>query len=238
MTLRLFAGAIVTAVLIAAGGSVTVAAPALAETGVSNGQSYTVTLIDVDGHTPSGLGTWAAELGQIDGGDPAVAKAFNDASYASLRWQVDQGYADDAEWRTEITSVVTFTDVTVSELLTGVYFATGAAHPVSYISTVVIDSRTAQPVTLADLFVDQQAGLDVLSEQTKLHLGPQLEQDLSQAAGARPLAENFDSWIPTAAGLEIHYEDYQFVHGLPTITVPWETVRPLLSPDMVALTQS
>lgn len=53
-------------------------------------------------------------------------------------------------------SAVTFRPTAIGEVLTGVYYAQRAAHPVDYVSTVVIDSRTAQPITLKDLFVNEQ----------------------------------------------------------------------------------
>jgi hypothetical protein len=43
---------------------------------------------------------------------------------------------------------------------------------------------------------------------------------------------------PTAAGIELHFTDGQFGHGLPVITVPWPTVSDVLAPDMTALAQS
>jgi hypothetical protein len=48
----------------------------------------------------------------------------------------------------------------------------------------VIDSRTAKRITLADLFSDEQAGLQWLSEQTKL--------------GFAPTEANFAHWIHPA----------------------------------------
>jgi hypothetical protein len=47
--------------------------------------------------------------------------------------------------------------------------------------------------------------------------------------------KNFANWIPTAAGIELHFTDGQFGHGLPVITVPWSTVADVLAPDMTAL---
>jgi hypothetical protein len=55
--------------------------------------------------------------------------------------------------------------------------------------------------------------------------------------GNRPVPQNFANWIPTAAGIELHFTDDQFGHGLPVITVPWSTVSDVLAPDMTALAQ-
>jgi hypothetical protein len=87
----------------------------------------------------------------------------------------------------------------------------------------VIDSRSADPVMLGDLFTDQQAGLRRLSELT----------------GAEPRAENFVNWIPTAEGLEIHFAPYQFGIALPdTKTVSWAALADLIAPTMTGITQA
>jgi hypothetical protein len=39
----------------------------------------------IAGATPDGAGHWHAEVGQLSGGDPAVAEAFNKASDVSAR---------------------------------------------------------------------------------------------------------------------------------------------------------
>ena len=126
----------------------------------------------------------------------------------------------------------------MSELISGLYVHVPSAHPSSYVSTVVIDSRSAKPITLADLFTDKQAGLNRLSEQTKALLpgvsgvGP---TPMADEPGNAPTEANFANWIPTPDGLEIHFADYQFFHGTPTITVPWSALDGLLAPGMDAL---
>ncbi|MEK1110576.1 DUF3298 domain-containing protein, partial [Mycobacterium ulcerans] len=39
----------------------------------------------------------------------------------------------------------------------------------------------------------------------------------------------------TSQGIELHFFDYQFGHGLPVITVTWSALTDVLAPDMVAL---
>jgi hypothetical protein len=97
------------------------------------------------------------------------------------------------------------------------------AHPNSFISTVVIDSRSADPIVLTDLFTDERSGLN----------------RLSQLTGAEPRAENFVHWIPTTEGLEIHFAPYQFGIALPeTKTVAWAALADLLTPVMSGITQA
>ena len=186
---------------------------------------------------------WHVTVGQLSGGNSAVAAAFNSASLASGRTMAAMLAADNvyrAEADFDAQPTVSFRPTTVAHVLTGVYFWHHAAHPLDYVTTVVIDSRTARPITLDDLFTDTQAGLNRLSAQAKVLLpaaygrGTTPDGDLP---GNSPVAKNFHNWIPTAKGLEIHFEDYQFAHGLPVIIVPWSELTGLLAPDMQSLAQ-
>lgn len=199
-------------------------------------------MASLDGATPDSRGRWHGRVAQLSGGDPRVANVFNKASKASGNGQIDQMRADaDPEigWLFELNPTVTFRPVAVAELIVGVYSADRAAHPVNSVSTIVIDSRTARPITLADLFGNQQEGLNRLSEQTKV-IFPQVygngSAPMADEPGNRPITENFANWIPAKAGMELHFTDYQFGHGLPVITVPWSALTDVLAPDMLALT--
>lgn len=184
---------------------------------VSDGKHYSVTTTSIGGITLDRNGTWKAKFGQLAGGDPAVVEAFNGASQAAVHGQVGRATADTREattsWHLESNGQVTFRRVAITQLINGALG--GGAHPATYVDTVVIDSRTAKPITLADLFSDEQAGLQRLSEQTKL----------------APTEANFANWIPTADGVEIY--------RLPqVITVPWPAVNDVLAPGMVGLAQN
>jgi len=162
-------------------------------------------------------GTWQAEFGQLAGGDPAVVEAFNGASQAAVHRQVDEATADTRDgttsWRLESRGQVSFRRIAIAQRINGTLDY--GAHPSTYVGTVVIDSRNAKPITLADLFADERAGLQRLSEQTTL----------------APVEKNFANWIPTADGIEIH--------GLPqTVTVAWAALTDVLAPGMVELAQN
>lgn len=216
---------------------------ARSESGESNGKTYAIAAATIAGATPDGGGRWHAEVAQLSGGDPAVAEAFNKAGEASAHHQIEQVRADAdsiPSWTFEVKSESFFRPTALAQLLTGVYYAQGAAHPSNYVSTVVIDSRSAKPITLSDLFASEQDGLNRLSEQTK-RIWPTVYGDSGEPMldepGNRPIAENFANWIPTADGLELHFADYQFGHGLPVITVPWAALTDVLAPDMAVLAQ-
>ena len=215
--------------------------------GVSNGRSYIVLAATNDGATPDGHGQWHIHTGQLTGqhsdGDPAVIAAFNTASHDSAQELLDHARADGHpaswDWTFDVKPSVTFRPTAIAELLVGTYYAAQAAHPVNYVSTIVIDSRTGQPIMLKALFSNESRGLQRLSEQTKLlwptAYGHGGNEPMPDGPGNQPREENFANWIPTAAGMEIHFADYQFGHGLPVLTVPWTALADVLAPDMTAL---
>jgi hypothetical protein len=181
-------------------------------------------MTSIDGATTDRMGTWDARIAELSEGDPAVVEAFNHASHISADDQIDRAKAESnpgEQWNFESSGQVTFRSIAVGQLILGTHYY--GAHPTSYISTVVIDSRSADPIMLTDLFADGQAGLNRLSELT----------------GAEPRAENFANWIPTAEGLEIHFAPYQFGIALPeTKTVAWAALADLLAPVMTGITQA
>lgn len=188
----------------------------------------------IDGATADGSGTWKAQAGQLVGGDERVANAFNAASRNSVTGLIDDARADahSHSWSLKATSTVTFQPAALSQLVVGVYYAKGAAHPIYYIATVVLDSRDGQPITLQTLFTNKQDGLNRLSEKASAILG------INDKTGLAPSEKNFANWLPTAAGFEIHFADYQLGHGLRVTTIPWPDLADLLAPDMAALTQT
>ncbi|MCB0941057.1 MAG: DUF3298 domain-containing protein [Mycobacterium sp.] len=216
---------------------------AAANTGVSNGQTYTVTRSTTGDATPDGTGRWTLVVDTISGGDAKVADTFNRAVRASAQGQLDPVKRDagnDGTWSFDTKPEIFFGSAAVSELISGLYNHVPSAHPVNYVSTVVIDSRSATPITLKDLFSDEQAGLNRLSQQTKQLLPAVMgvgESPMPDAPGNAPIEANFANWIPTPSGLEIHFADYQFAHGLPVLTVPWSALDDLLAPGMAALRQ-
>jgi hypothetical protein len=205
---------------------------------VSNGKDYTVTMTAIEGDSMDGRGSWNTEFGLLAGGDPAVVQAFNGASQAAAHEQIDHATEGAAggttPWTFESTGHVTFRPIAVAQII---YGSLGyGAHPTPYLSTIVIDSRSTDPIMVTDLFTDPQAGLDRLSEQTRTILAKDGLDVSPDEPGAAPKAENFGNWIPTADGLEFHFSEYQFGPRLPAvITVPWPALTDLLAPAMAGL---
>jgi hypothetical protein len=218
--------AVTTGVVLVA--TVALAAPASAETGVSNGKTYTWAMASLDGETPQRLGHWRVQAGQLSGGEPAVIENFNSASQASAHRVIDAVRADapnDITWDFESQTHITFRSIAIGQVISGTWSAEFLARVVRYVGTVVIDSRTGQPINVVDLFTNPAEGLDRLSEQTKL---------LTDYDGIAPTPESFANWIPTHDGIELHFPSAQLFWPS-AITVPWSALADVLAPSMTGL---
>ena len=197
------------------------AAPASAETGVSNGKTYTVTMTAVDG----------VQAGQLAGGEPAVVEGFNGASEASAHQVIDAVHADAPKgitWDFESQTHVTFRSIAIAQVISGNLSAEMRAQIIRYVGTVVVDSRSGRPIDVVDLFTDPRAGFDRLAEQTKI---------LTDYDGIAATPENFANWIPTADGLELHFPS-SLLFWPPAITVPWSDLTDVIAPNMAGLAQA
>jgi hypothetical protein len=221
--------------------SASTVAPATPASGVSNGRTYSLAMTSIDGSTPDNMGQWSGEIGQLSGGDSAVVEAFNRASQAAARQLIEETRTyytgRGMNWRLGLHSGVTFRNIAIGQWILDSDYTSSVATVSP--RTVVIDSRTAQPIGLADLFTNEQAGLNRLSEQTKIirtrsNGGKPLPEE-----GTEPTEANFANWIPTAEGFEFHAAPYQFgVRNPVAMTVPWSALADVLAPHMAALAQS
>ena len=105
-------------VLVAAVGA---AVQASADTGISNGATYTATMASHDGATPDGRGQWHVQAGRLSGGVPAVVDSFNAASQTSAHRVIDAVRADadlerDVRWEFEAQTHVTFRSIAIAQV--------------------------------------------------------------------------------------------------------------------------
>lgn len=208
--------------------------------GAAGDQQYTVAMTEIRGGSFDEPGSWKSEFGVLEGGDPAVVESFNHASRTAVLDQIDEAVAATSEgttpWTFEATGHVTFQGIAVAQI---VYGSLGfGAHPTAYIGTVVIDTRSTDPIMLTDLFVDAQAGLNRLAEQTRTLLAADGLEIAPGEPGIAPDAKNFANWIPTREGLEFHFNEYQFGPRLPAVvTVPWTALDGMITPVMAGITK-
>lgn len=130
------------------------------------------------------------------------------------------------------------TSLSRSDLLSLAIYAseyiTGAAHPVGAIETHTFDLQTGAALGLADLFRPRTAYLALLSTESRSRLRALLDDPVLDDFiddGTTPVAANFEGWMLTTAGLRMTFQPYQvapYAVGMPAITIPWATLRPLL----------
>ena len=113
--------------------------------------------------------------------------------------------------------------------------------PVDTVATRVFDSRSGIQIVWSNLFVDERAGLARLSELTRQILPatyptPPLGGWDEYRGAMAPVERNYKYWIPTDAGIELHFPDRQFGRGVRAITVPWAAVSDLIAPEFAVLT--
>jgi hypothetical protein len=100
----------------------------------------------------------------------------------------------------------------------------GTAHPTTYVATTVVTTDAGRPVRLRDVLGDERSALRTLAEAVEKQVG-RVDTD-----GLEPEERNFAAWQTTREGMRLTFQDGQLgATGLRTVTVPWRTVRPLLS---------
>lgn len=115
------------------------------------------------------------------------------------------------------------TEDTVSVVISGEEFPTGAAHPFAEIWTDNYDLPTSRVYSLGDLFQPGSDYLKVLSQDSRTALA-KLFKGESGWAPPTPLASNFAAWSLTPSGFEVTFQDYEvgpYFMGTPTIKLPY-----------------
>jgi hypothetical protein len=113
---------------------------------------------------------------------------------------------------------------TVQVELTWADSLAGTAHPTTYVATTVVTTDAGRPVRLRDVLGDEPSALRALARAVEKQVG-RVDTD-----GLAPKERNFAAWQTTGRGMRLTFQDGQLgPPGLRTVTVPWRTVRPLLS---------
>ncbi len=104
-------------------------------------------------------------------------------------------------------------------------YASGAAHPLSFIETVAYDLRTGETITIGDLF-ESADYLSTLSSVSRTFLVKKLGAGEKETidAGTTAEKENFSVFKVTDNGLVLIFNPYQvapYAAGIIEITIPW-----------------
>ncbi|WP_432543061.1 hypothetical protein [Kineococcus sp. SYSU DK002] len=118
---------------------------------------------------------------------------------------------------------------TVQVLLEVVDSTEGTAHPTTTVASTVVDVRTAEPVTLDDVFTDLAAAFTGLAPVVEEIAAAQGEP-VTAPEGLAPEEANWATWQSGADGFAFSFQDYQLGgHGVRRYVVPWERVEPLMT---------
>jgi hypothetical protein len=121
----------------------------------------------------------------------------------------------------------------ISLRFTVLTYVTGAAHPEgqpSSINLVVADGST---INLTDLLTDQAAALTSFAGQAHSALEATLGTDLNWSGTAKSLTFFDKAWVMTIDGLEFTWGQGELASeaaGMPTATLPWAGIKPLIKP--------
>ncbi|MEV6773762.1 RsiV family protein [Nocardia sp. NPDC051030] len=180
-------------------------------------------------------------LPQVLGGNGSAATAFNDGMRALLQKRIDTySTAVSITDSSKLSKVEHIGTHVVSGFL-WLSIDGGGAHPWTELATYVINIDTKKEITLADLFNDQQAGLDALSVQAAKLLPATKTGDSYDRKGITATVEHFQTWTATPSGMHVYFQMGQVgpaAMGPVDITIPWDDLINVLKPGRVALMSS
>ena len=165
-----------------------------------------------------------------------------------------------AEYQLDITfNVARRTDDFVSVLVDGSSY-TGGAHPNPLVASFVLHTSDHKLVTIGDLFVDTDAAMKILSDESRRQLegrfDAQLRDQVGEGSALAPALKDMREWVARgtepkpqsfavflvdgleskAIGLTLVFSPYQvapYVDGAPQIEVPAKLFHALLKPEYV-----
>ncbi|RDH77074.1 hypothetical protein DVS77_19115 [Mycolicibacterium moriokaense] len=169
------------------------------------------------------------QLPQVTGGMAAVRDRFNSgmrAALGDLSGPASDTTIDDGQLPgDERSRVTTITPHVVAGVAIFNWYSEGAAHPNNGVATIVIAADTAQPILLTDVFGDQQAAAERLTTSVT-----QINSDVGPLTP--PSIDTFLNWVPTPQGFHTYVPVNHAMGDYFPVTVPWDQISDLMSPEM------
>ncbi|MET9325238.1 hypothetical protein [Tsukamurella sp. NPDC003166] len=176
--------------------------------------------------------TYDVRVPTLAGGSAAVTARFNASMRASLADLTNALTKHDSVTlvdgrlvngeRSRVTHIGS--RVVAGILLTN-FYAARAAHPNNDIGTVVIDTATAQPILLSQVFPTPAGQAKLLSLISARTYGP-----------VKPFAEDFTrdlaNWVPSPAGITVYAGVGHVAGDYGAFTVPWSELKDVVAPAM------
>jgi hypothetical protein len=182
------------------------------------------------------LGTVAVdvELPQVDGGDPDVAKSFNDEMQTGLQAQADSLTGGTLQDRSP--SGVRIGKRVLSGLLVTAATDFSTASSTLLASTVVMDANSGSVITLTALFKDLNKGLTRLQELSKTLLPSTFDSSKLQ-----PTEKTFERWTAESSGMRLYFDKKLIPpdsEGVVDVTIPWDNLADVLKPGVAQIVAS
>jgi hypothetical protein len=114
---------------------------------------------------------------------------------------------------------------------------TSPAHPSTTIETLNYALNSGQRIDFDQIFLDTQAAVAIISQQSKAQLLKSLGKDYDAGVvddGAAAVADNFDNWALTPAGLKVTFAEFQvgtYADGMPSVLIPWSSLKGVMQPN-------
>ncbi|CRZ15529.1 RsiV family protein [Mycolicibacterium neworleansense] len=184
-----------------------------------------------------GIVTYKVELPQLKGGTAAVRDKFNASVRAALDDHLEptedglpvtvaSGALPEDE-RSRVSHIGS--GVVAGVLLLNIYVE-HAAHPFNTVSTTVIDTHTAAPIMITDLFNDQNAGLNTMVEAIRAEMAD--EDKLANQPPPEPVADQLANWLPDDDGLVFYVPVAHVLGDYYPVAVGWDAIAGVLAPGM------
>jgi hypothetical protein len=194
----------------------------------------------------------SAHYPQLNGGNNPNLEKFNQAARALVTKKVagfkkdmtvEEGEEPPPEGSMGSDLVVSYTVVLAQDDLVSIKFDVGsyyqgAAHPNSYSDVINYDLKNGKQLKLGDLFKPGAKFLQAIATYCIGDLKKQAKEkslfDDQIEEGAKPSAENYQSWTITRKGLGITFDAYQvgaYAAGPQFVMVPYTSLKDLINPD-------
>lgn len=176
--------------------------------------------------------TWNFSMPTLSGGSGTPARTgFDEAIDAAADRLVDGAKESDlpvtignGELGDEKTRAVVNHPATLSGTLIVLTNTQGAAYPTTQVDAVVIDVQTGEALTLDDVLTEEAA-------RTALAALAQTADTSGRLADASLDPAGFAQWIALPEGLHLYVPVAHVMGDYVPVTIPWNQVAPLLTPD-------
>jgi hypothetical protein len=208
----------------------------------------TITTVYSGAHDPHGVWTIAWRYPQLKAGTTTLAAAINADILDEVQTRMDAFMSGPAGLEQAPGKVNTLTgsytvNMNSPDLLSLTLRWTEDTLPVNesvHLQTLNYALISGQRLSLSGLFRDQQAGMNVISTESRTQLQRILGGDYDPKIaepGTAAVASNFNNWALTTAGLRITFDEYQvgtYADGMPAVVIPWEMIADVMDPNSPA----